>query len=78
MRGIKDDTLRGRLLQTPNLSLEQCIQTCRLSENKSVQVTGINNKPDELVDTIATSNSRQPSYGRYTQTKRYAPSSLQK
>ena len=74
--GIKDDNLRNRLLQTPNLILEQCIQTCRLSENKSAQIT-VNNKFEEQVDTIETS-VRQTSYGQFNQSKHYSTASLQK
>ena len=33
--GVKDDDLRDRLLQTPNLSLSQCLQMCSLSEHNS-------------------------------------------
>ena len=33
--GVKDDTLRDRLLQTPNLILKQCIEMCRMSEHNT-------------------------------------------
>ena len=33
--GVKDDTLRDKLLQTPNLTLQQCLQTCRMSEHNT-------------------------------------------
>ena len=33
--GVKDNNLRSRLLQTPGLSLMQCIEMCRLNEHKS-------------------------------------------
>ena len=36
--GIKDNELRSRLLQTPGLTLTQCIEMCRLSEHKSEQL----------------------------------------
>ena len=33
--GVKSDILCDKLLQTPNLSLQQCLQLCRLSEHSS-------------------------------------------
>ena len=36
--GVRDDALRDRLLQTPNLTLEMCIERCRMSEHTSDQI----------------------------------------
>ena len=36
--GMTDDTLRDKLLQTANLTLEQCLEMCRLSEHSSQQL----------------------------------------
>ena len=32
--GVKSDRLRERLLQTPNMTLTQCMEMCRLSEHR--------------------------------------------
>ena len=38
--GVRDDKLRDKLLQTPNLKLEQCLEMCRLSEHDSRELSG--------------------------------------
>ena len=47
--GVKDNELRSRLLQTPCLTLTQCIEMCRLNEHKSEQ---LHQSTDEIVDAI--------------------------
>ena len=50
MCGIKDNALRNRLLQTPNLQLDKCIEMCRLSVHTADDVTS--RHAQEQVDAI--------------------------
>lgn len=57
--GVKSDKLRDVLLQTPNLTLESCIEKCRLSEHTAAQLNG--HKTEEIeaqVDEIKRRDAR--------------------
>ena len=62
--GIGDDILREKLLHTQNLTLEQCVTLCRISEIKSSDVAETNAVAKEI-DTLINAarrggNTRQP------------------
>ena len=51
--GVKSDILHDKLLQTPNLSLQQCLELCRLSEHSSISLkSNMDFAQEEHIDAV--------------------------
>ena len=57
--GVRDDALRDKLLQTPNLDLPKCLEICRMSEHNTALLRGTNtNLAETQIDAITKDNRR--------------------
>ena len=56
--GIRDNSLRQRLLRDPKLTLQSCINTCRTSESSSLKVKEMNREELHAVRVTQPSSSR--------------------
>ena len=64
--GISDDTTLARLLQTPDLTLRACIDTCRTFEAARAQLQSISNPGSEPIWTARTPSRKQETRDRLT------------
>ena len=57
--GVRDSNLRDRLLQTPNLDITQCMEMCRLNENRASQLSEREHRNEGQVNAVAQANTTQ-------------------
>ncbi|XP_064646909.1 uncharacterized protein LOC135499855 [Lineus longissimus] len=62
--GIRDETTREKLLQTEDLTLEKCVNTCRISESSANQLKTLTDTKEKDVDAVGRSFQNSTAYGR--------------
>ena len=55
--GISDDNTRSKLLQVEKLTLQRCINICKLSETSTVQMATLNEHSHTSVNAIQTQHN---------------------
>lgn len=62
--GIREETTREKLLQTEDLTLEKCVNTCRIGESSANQLKTLTDTKDKDVDAVGRSFQNSSAYGR--------------
>jgi hypothetical protein len=65
--GIRDESTREKLLQTEDLTLEKCVNTCRISESSANQLKTLTDTNEKEVDAVGRAFQNRSAYGRKDQ-----------